>query len=863
MDAIDRERSQRFLLLPLCIGFSGTLYAADLPPGSNITVRPGDPVERWTLDAASLTIEPGGQSLTILANPGSNLTLDGATVNGGNLRAVVLTESQGTIRNATVISDNNTALSVVRGVDESIPGSTVQVENTTITGAGRGLNVDGGSSATVIGSRITGTGAVGGSIAGSGLGVTLVGGEAVLRDTTATGSNWAAGLFSNSPGSANPHLVLEHASLESKTGSTIVVSNLGSGPMLATIEIRDGSSLRTANGTLVEVGLPGDLPNRMAQAQLTVDASALAGNIQVADGAVADVLMSNNASLAGNLNNVRNLTLDASHVSGNLIQAESSTATATLRAGSTLSGNVQNIGSLHLDASSLSGNVVSASGSSTAVTLEHGSNLAGSVINAGSLALDNSRMSGDMTQDANTPGTLSLSNGAHLTGTLDQVGNTVIQTGSTFDMVGDSKVAGLRLDGGTVNLRGGNAAFRTFTASGLEGNGTFVLGTDLAQGQGDLVNIEGQAEGNHRLAIVNTGVEPASDFAQRVVHTEGGNASFTLLGSNGLVDLGTFSYELEQQGTDWYLAQHSAPIISPGTQTAIALFSAAPTVWYGELSTLRSRMGELRKGYGQGGFWARTYGNKYRVSADDQVNYEQIQQGVSLGVDTTLPSQQGKWLGGLLAGYSNSELNMQQGSNGRVDSYYVGLYTTWLADNGYYLDAILKANRFDNKADTRMSDGEKSKGNYDNYGMGGSIEAGRHITLDDGWFVEPYLQVSALWVEGEHYELDNGLQADSNRADSLLGKLGTHIGRTLPLDKGGFVQPYVKLAVAREFARNNEVKVNRTTFHDDLSGSRGEIGAGVAAQLTDILQLHADIDYSNGKSIEQPWGVNVGLQFAW
>lgn len=77
------------------------------------------------------------------------------------------------------------------------------------------------------------------------------------------------------------------------------------------------------------------------------------------------------------------------------------------------------------------------------------------------------------------------------------------------------------------------------------------------------------------------------------------------------------------------------------------------------------------------------------------------------------------------------------------------------------------------------------------------------------------------------------------------------------------MQPYVKLAVAREFARNNEVKVNRTTFHDDLSGSRGEIGAGVAAQLTDILQLHADIDYSNGKNIEQPWGVNVGLQFAW
>ncbi|WDY57218.1 autotransporter outer membrane beta-barrel domain-containing protein [Pseudomonas sp. PSKL.D1] len=861
--SVDRKRASTLFFPALFISLCAPANAADVPPGSSVTIRPGDAAERWTLDAANLTIVPGGQSLTILANPGSTITLDGATVSGGNLRAVVLTESQGTIRGSTITSTNNTGLSVVRGVDESIPGSTVRVENTTITAAGRGLNVAGGSSATVIDSTITGTGAVGGSVAGSGLGVTLVGGEAILQNTTAIGSNWAAGLFTNTPGSADPRLVLDGSTLESQTGSTIVVSNLSTEQMLATVEVRGGSTLKSANGTLLEVGLPGDPANRVAQAQLTVDASKLTGDVQVATGAVADVLMSNGASLTGTLNNVRNLTLDASSISGNVNEPEGSTSTATLLAGSTLSGNVLNIGTLRLDASSMSGNVTSVPGSTTSVALNNGSILAGSVINARSLALNNSQMTGDLTLDANSASTLSLANGSRLIGTVSNVGTTAIETGSTFDMLNNSQVGALRLDGGTVNLGGGNGTFRTLTASGLEGNGAFVLGTDLALGQSDLVNIEGLAQGSHTLAIVNTGVEPAGDVAQRVVHTEGGSASFALQSASGLVDIGTFSYELQQRDTDWYLVQDSTPIISPGTQTAIAVFSAAPTVWYGELSTLRSRMGELRNGQGQGGFWARTYGNKYRVSAADQVHYEQTQQGVSLGVDTPLPSQSGTWLVGLMGGYSNSQLNMRLGSDGEVNSYYVGLYSTWLGDNGYYLDATLKANRFDNKADVRMSDGEKSAGDYNNHGVGGTLEAGRHIKLNAGWFVEPYMQLSALWVEGEHYEMDNGLQADSNRANSLLGKVGTHVGRTLPLQQGGFVQPYVKLAVAREFARNNDIKVNNTTFHDDLSGSRGEIGAGIAAQLTDVLQLHADVDYSNGKNIEQPWGVNVGVRVVW
>jgi outer membrane autotransporter protein len=872
------------LILALTILTSSEqVSAVTLSPGTSATVEPGEPAQSWTLNAASLTVNPGGQTLNIFTNAGSSVTLNGASVSATSLRALVLTESDAVINDSTLVSTSNTGLSVVRGVDDTVRGSTATVTNSRITAAGRGLNVSGGSTARVIGSQITGTGAVGASVAGDGLGISIIGGEALLEGSQATGSTRGAGVFSNTEFTTAPHLVLDASTLSSGTGSAILVGNLGATPMNAAIEVLNGSTLNAGNGVLLEVGLATSPAGSTTGAVFTVDDSDLTGNIQALAGSTADIVMLNGATLTGTMSNISSLDMNASSVTGNLVELSGSTAPVSMAVGSSFTGSMTNIGSLNID---------------------------------------NSQMTGDIVQDAQTPAYLTLTNGGRLTGTVTGARSLSVGTNSTFDMVNDSNVGALTMGGGTVNLRGGNGAFRTLNASTLAGNGTFAMGTDLAGHLSDLVNITGQASGSHALSIRNTGVDPIEEtYAQQVVHTGSGPATFSVVG--GQVDVGTFVYRLEQRGTNWYLAQARTdtggggeipvdpgepggggeipvdpgepggggeipvdpgepggggetpvdpggggetpggdPIISPSARAVIGIFSAAPTVWYGELSTLRSRMGELRNGNEGGGFWARSYGNKYNVSAQDQVHYSQIQQGVSLGVDTAVQSD-GKWLIGVLGGYSRSDLDMRLGTDGEVDSYYAGVYSTWLSDSGYYVDAIIKANRFRNKADVRMSDGVKAKGNYDNHGVGGSVEVGKHIDWGDGWFVEPYGQASALWVSGEDYSLDNGLQARSNNADSLLGKVGTHVGRKIPIKSGGFVQPYVKVALAHEFARSNEVRVNRTTFSDDLSGSRGELGAGIAAQITEVMQLHADVDYGTGKNIDQPWGVNVGLRYVW
>ncbi|MDB5983144.1 MAG: prn [Pseudomonas sp.] len=511
----------------------------------------------------------------------------------------------------------------------------------------------------------------------------------------------------------------------------------------------------------------------------------------------------------------------------------------------------------------------------TTINVNNGSTLTGGngvilEVEQGAIAafnVSNSQLTGDVLVESGSTANLNLANNASLTGTVTNATSMTLDGTSLWTMQGDSTVGLLELNGGTVNLRGtdGEASFHQLDVRDLTGNGTFVMGTDLAAHQGDMLNVTDSATGSHRLLVENTDVEPIKGDADRqVVHIGSGDAQFAVIG--GKVDAGAFAYELDERadgngGKDWYLSQTKE--LSKSSEAVIGLFSAAPTVWYGESASLRSRMGELRNGQDQGGGWLRTYGNKFNMSGNSGVEYQQIQQGISFGADMPISNSNGQWLLGLMGGYSKSDLDLKGGTTGTVHSAYVGAYSTWLSDDGFYIDALIKANRFQNQTNVIMRDGEKAKGKYNNYGVGGSIEAGKHITFADDWFVEPYAQVSTLWVSGEDYSLDNGLDASSNKADSLLGKVGSHLGRKFALDDGGFVQPYVKAAVGREFVSNNKVKVNGNSFANDLSGSRVEMGAGVAAQLTDVLQVHADFDYMKGNNIEQPWGVNLGVRYNW
>ncbi|MCQ9472240.1 autotransporter outer membrane beta-barrel domain-containing protein [Pseudomonas alliivorans] len=486
-------------------------------------------------------------------------------------------------------------------------------------------------------------------------------------------------------------------------------------------------------------------------------------------------------------------------------------------------------------------------------------NLVESVINSTStLNVDDSVLYGNLFADDTSTLNITLQNHASFTGEIINGNTLAVKSGGNWQMVGDNAMRSLSMDGGSVNFA--EEGFHTLSLNELSGQGSFGMRVDLDNGAGDLIDVNGQASGQFGLRVRNTGLEVVSSDMEplKVVHTEGGDAQFSLLG--GRVDLGAFSYQLKQQGNDWFIVGEDK-VISPSTQSALALFNAAPTVWMSELSTLRTHMGEIR-GTGQGGSWMRAYGSRLNATTGDGVDYRQQISGLSLGADAPVEVSNGQLLFGVLGGYSKSDLDLSHGTSGKIDSYYAGAYGTWLADDGYYLDGVLKLNRFRNKAKVAMSDASQAKGDYSNTAVGGWVEFGRHIKLADDYFLEPFAQLSSVVVEGKDYRMDNGLKAKNERTHSLLGKVGTSAGRSIALKDGGVLQPYVRVALAQEFSRSNDVSVNDAKFDNSLFGSRAELGAGVSVSLSERLQVHADFDYMKGRHVEQPWGANVGVRLA-
>ncbi|TWC17618.1 MULTISPECIES: autotransporter outer membrane beta-barrel domain-containing protein [unclassified Pseudomonas] len=679
-----------------------------------------------------------------------------------------------------------------------------------------------------------------------------------LSNTTVTGGNVLAGLeLADSDATIN--------------GSTVTGNQLGL-TALHVVGTTIGSTVTATNSTIT--GVTGgaratafsvlDFSNSIVEGTgaTSFGISLLSSTASASNGT--RIIGGQNGVILGletGVSEVNKLTLDQSSVEGRngsaivVDYAGTSAAVSQIDVlnGSTLTGS--------------NGTILEVRGAGNAAMNVERSNLTGNVQVAGdgvaALAFTQASLTGDVRADAGGTATVALLQGSQMTGVMDNVATASIDQ-SSWVMTGDSQVGDLVLTGGTVRFGADNAFYRLNVES-LSGNGLFEIGTDFATNQTDFLNVTGTATGSHQIMIASSGVDPASGQPIQVVHTGGGDATFALANADGAVDLGTYSYGLKQSdtGNDWFL-DPTARTVSPSTRAVMALFNTAPTVWYGELSPLRSRMGELRFNSQKSGAWLRAYGNKYNVSDSYGGGYRQAQQGFALGADAPLPLGDGQWLLGVMAGHSTSDLDLHRGTSGTIKSYYIGTYLTWMdEDSGYYVDSVLKLNRFQNDAKVGMSDGKRSKGDYDNSGLGGSVEVGRNIKLNDGYFIEPFTQWSAVAIQGKDYHLDNGLQAEGDRTYSLLGKAGVTVGRDMQLDNGATVQPYVRAALAHEFAKNNEVKVNNNVFNNDLSGSRAELGAGIAVNLSQRWQAHAEVEYMNGKGIEMPIGGTVGVQFKW
>lgn len=678
-----------------------------------------------------------------------------------------------------------------------VTASTVQLNGGTISGGSSNGLHLFGSNATVNGAVVSSTGAVGMAIARVGAAPST----ATVSNSTITGARLGAQV------SARSTLNISGTTVTGSNADGIGLAILG-----GTVTATSGTQF---NGTAAGVRIGRESAINSQAPTLTLDNSSATGGtgpaVLVRTDTVAEINVRNGSTLNGG--------------NGVILEVQGP-ATANLNvAASSLRGNVQiadtATANLKLDQASLVGDVVVTPGANA------------------SLALDNR---------------------SQLTGNLNGVQQVNINSNSNWNLNANNTIGDLAMTGGRITF-GDENSFYELNVQSLSGNGEFYMASNFASGATDFLNVTGNASGTHGLMVGTSGTDPASVERLQLVHTGSGDAQFSLLNDRQEVDLGAYSYKLVKDGQDWYLDRETRTI-SPMTRTVMALFNTPITIAYGEMTSLRSRMGELRYNQGKNaGVWMRACGNQHNIAdASSGVGYQQNQRGLTFGADAQLGES--NWTLGLLAGHSRSDLNLSYGSSGSIDSYYVGGYATWMdPESGYYVDSVLKYNRYQNDAKVGLSDGTRTKGDYDTHGMSASVEVGKHIKLDDGYFIEPFAQVAAAAVAGKDFTLDNGFDANGDVSRSLLGKVGTTLGKTISLGGDSMIQPYVKAAFAHEFAQRNQVQVNNNVFNNDLSGSRAELGAGVAWTVAKDFQVYGEAGYMNGKNIEMPYSFSLGASY--
>jgi outer membrane autotransporter protein len=303
--------------------------------------------------------------------------------------------------------------------------------------------------------------------------------------------------------------------------------------------------------------------------------------------------------------------------------------------------------------------------------------------------------------------------------------------------------------------------------------------------------------------------------------------------------------------------------LSKGANAALGMQSAAANLWQSELGTLTRRLGELRQGHDQGGLWTRAMGAKMNIDSGDSRAFDQRMSGAEVGADRAIEQSQGTlYVGGML-GVGHSDQDFGEHSSGDLDSHSVGLYATYVREDGWYLDSVLKYDHLRGEVKVPTNIGGQVRGHYDSDAYGASVELGRTLPLGQGWFVEPQVQLAVAHLQGPQYTSSDELQVDGDAVDSVQARAGGRAGRNWQLDSGVQVQGYLSASWIDELAGDSTVKVNGHALDNQLPGSRAELGAGGSVLLSTHQKLMLEAHYANGHEIEQPLSLTVGYRYLW
>ena len=352
----------------------------------------------------------------------------------------------------------------------------------------------------------------------------------------------------------------------------------------------------------------------------------------------------------------------------------------------------------------------------------------------------------------------------------------------------------------TINNYAGHTAidYEKGAPASAQGKGQVVI--NHAE-KGSSVTMHSSAEALKGYANINNPRGTLHQLANKLTYTNF-NKGERNLGVNVQVDgglisptystnLGTESFAIDGKAsvTDQAVITTRESELVSGAKSALA---ASMMQMKADTNDLQRRLGDVRLNSDKHGVWGKYIGGKSKITDDAYVN--QTYNMAQVGYDTL----RGDWTvgGALLYGTSNNDYALGSGSGKTAG---LAVYGAKQFKDGRYVDVIGKVNRLKNAFTVHNTLGTTLSGDYRNTGASLSVEYGKRIKKNNGFYIDPNAELTFSRLSGESFDARTNtgstVHIDSDAVNSVIGRIGVGIGKE---SKNSNV--FLKAALAHEFS---------------------------------------------------------------
>ena len=411
----------------------------------------------------------------------------------------------------------------------------------------------------------------------------------------------------------------------------------------------------------------------------------------------------------------------------------------------------------------------------------------------------------------------------------------------------------LALNNGIINLDSSNlAGDDAVNIENLTGTGG-TINTDSVDNKLSIENkaadtsltVNGTKEVTDAIASGNADLQKLAD----VVKSNDKSAADTVTSDANDI-IGGYSAKV----LDGKVVDDSVKTVENATNRAISeIMNISLMTWRQENNDMNKRLGELRDSKGEHGAWARMARGESKYGSQNvknQYNYYQV------GYDEKL-STNPNWTVGVALTRTEGNSTFAAGS-GENKHTGLAIYGSYLSDSGSFVDLIAKYARLDNEYKTVGAGVGDADYKENAYSL--SAEYGKRFTNDNGFWIEPQVELTYGTVGSVDYLTNKGYSVHKDSTDSLVGRLGVALGKNI---KQGNV--YVRASYLYDFDGESTVTMSgagTASFKQDLGGGWWEVGVGTNLNLSDATHLYFDVEKTYGGNVATPWQWNAGVRWS-